>query len=128
LGRFKNIEIQGLLIEDFGKILIESINNSIKTSSLTEEEALKKIAPKFDKLLSNYEESISSLYVEHHKFKLDNFLKIHVRNQHKIAKTHHDSFVGFILYINGCYNIYEKIIEKLKRKKIDSTLKMTVAI
>lgn len=128
MGRFKNIEIQGLLIEDFGKILIESINDSIKTSGLTEEDALKKLAPKFDKLVSDYEESISSLHVEHHKFKLDDFLKTHIRNQQKIAKAHHDSFVGFILYINGCYNIYEKIIEKLKRKKVDSTLKMTVAL
>jgi Family of unknown function (DUF5677) len=128
VGRFKNIEMQGLLIQDFGKILLESINNAIKTSDLTEENALKKIAPKFNKLLSEYEESTSSLYIEHHKFKLDSFLKTHFRNQQKIAKTHQDSFVGFILYINGCFNIYEKIIEKLKRKKVDSTLRMTIAL
>jgi hypothetical protein len=128
LGRFKNIEIPGLLIEDFGKVLIDSLNESIKTSGLTEEEALKKIAPKFDELLSDYEESISSLYVEHHKFKLDSFLKTHISNQKKIADTHHDSFEAFILYINGCYNIYEKVIEKIKRKKIDSTLRMNIAL
>lgn len=128
MGRFKKIEIEGLLVEDFGKMLIESINSVIKSSDLTEEEILKKIAPKFDKLLSGYSESISSFYVEHHKFKLDNFLKTHFKNQQKIAKTHNDSFVGFILYINGCFNIYEKIIEKLRRKKVDSTLKMTVAL
>lgn len=128
MGRFKNIEIQGLLIDDFGKLFIESINNAIKTSDLTEEEALKKIAPKFNNLLSDYEESISSIYVENHKFKLDRFLKSHFKNQQKIATTHRDSFVGFILYINGCFNIYEKIVEKLKRKKVDSTLKITVAL
>jgi len=128
LGRFKSIEIQGLLVEDYGKILIESLNNAIKTSGLTEEEALKKLSPKFDELVSNYEESIASLHVQHHKFKLDGFLKTHFRNQQKIAKTHHGSFVGFILYINGCFNIYEKIIDKLKRKRVDSTLKMTVSL
>jgi len=128
LGRFKNLEIQGLLIDNFGKTLIDGINNAIKTSDLTEEEAFKKIAPKFKKLISDYEENISSLYVDHHKFKLDSFLKTHLRNQQKIAKTHQASFVGFILYINGCYNVYEKIIEKLKRKKVDSTLNMTVAL
>lgn len=128
MGRFKNIEIKGLLIEDFGKIFVDSIDNVIKTSDLSEEEVLKKIAPKFKKLLSHYEESVSSLYVEKHKFKLNNFLDSHLKNQHKIAQTHHDSFVGFILYINGCFNIYEKIIEKLKRKKVDSTLNMTVAL
>ena len=50
------------------------------------------------------------------------------KNQQKIAKTHHDSFVGFISYINGCFLIYEKIIAKLKRKRVDSTLKMTVTL
>jgi len=128
LGRFKNIEIQGLLIEDFEKTFIDGINSAIKNSDLTEEELLKEIAPKFKEILLDYEESISSLYVEHHKFKLGDFLKTYSRNQQKIATTHHDSFVGFILYINGCYNIYEKIIEKLKRKKVDSTLKITVAL
>jgi hypothetical protein len=128
MGRFKKIEIQGLLVENFGKIFIGSINNAIKTSNLTENEALEKLAPKFKKLLSDYEESVSSLYLEHHKFNLESFLKTHFRNQKKIAKTHQDSFVGFILYINGCFVIYEKIITKLKRKKVDSTLKMTVAL
>jgi len=128
LGRFKNIEIQGLLINDFGKTFSKAINNAIKTSNLTKEEALKKIAPKFDKLLSDYEETVSSLYVENHKFKLDSFLKTNFENQQKIATTHRDSFVGFILYINGCFNIYGKIVEKLNRKKVDSTLRMTVAL
>lgn len=128
MGRFKNIEIEGLLVEDFSKMFIESFNNAAKDSNITEDEAFKKIAPNFEKLLSGYEESVSSLYVENHKFKLDSFLKIHYKNQQKIAKTHQDSFVGFILYINGCFNIYQKIIEKLKRKKVDSTLNMAVAL
>ena len=68
MGRFKNIEIQGLLLEDFGKIFIEALNNSINTSNLSREEAIKKVAPKFEKLLAEYEESISTLYLEKHKF------------------------------------------------------------
>jgi hypothetical protein len=128
LGRFKNIEIQGLLVDNFEKIFTDSINDAIKTSDLTEDEALKKLAPKFDKLLSDYEESISSFYIEHHKFNLNGFLKTHFNNQQKIANAHSDSFVGFILYINGCFVIYKKIIAKLQRKRIDSTLKMTVAL
>lgn len=59
---------------------------------------------------------------------LDNFLKTHFNNQKEIAKTHKDSFVAFILYVNGCYEIFAKITEKLRRKRVDSTLKMTVAI
>lgn len=128
MGRFKTIEIKGLLVDDFGKIFSESLGNAIKISNLTEEEVLKKLAPKFDQLISSYEESITSFYVKHHKFKLDSFLKTHFRKQRRIARAHHDSFVSFILYINGCFNIYEKIISKMKRKKVDSTLKMTVSL
>lgn len=128
MGRFKNIEIEGLLIMDFEKVLVDSVNRVIETSDLGEEEILKKLTPKFDELLSMYEESTSSLYVEHHKFNLQGFLKTHFNNQQKIAKTHQESFVGFILYLNGCFNIYEKIIEKLKRKKVDNTLKIAVAL
>ena len=128
MGRFKNIEIQGLLIEDFGKMFVDSFNKAVKSSNLSEEEALKKIAPKFKELLSGYEESISTLYLDKHKFNLDNFLKTHFNNQKKIAKTHKDSFTAFILYVNGCYEIFGKIIKKLRRKRVDSTLKMTVAI
>lgn len=128
MGRFKNIEIKGLLIEDFGEIFIDGLNKAIKSSNISEEEALKKIAPKFDKLLSEYEENISTLYLDKHKFNLTSFLKSHFNNQKKIAETHKESFVSFILYVNGCVVIYEKIIEKLKRKKVDSTLKMTVAL
>lgn len=128
MGRFKNIEIEGLLFENFGKTFVESLNKSIKSSNLTEEEVMKKIAPKFKQLLSSYEETISSFYLENHKFNLENFLKIHFNNQKKIAKIHKDSFEAFILYVNGCYVIYEKIIEKLNRKRIDSTLKMTVSL
>lgn len=128
MGRFKNVEIEGLLIEGFGKMFVDSFNEAIKAANLSEEEALKKIAPKFNVLLSNYEESISTLYLENHKFNVDSFLKTHFANQKKIVNTHKTSFEAFILYVNGCYVIYEKVIEKLKRKRIDSTLKMTVAL
>ena len=118
MGRFKNIEIEGLLIENFGETFIDSLNEAIKSSNLSEEETLKKIAPKFNELLSHYEEDISTLYLDKHKFNLASFLKIHTNNQKKIAKTHKDSFEAFILYVNGCYMIYEKIIEKLSRPEI----------
>ena len=106
-------------------MFIESVTKAIKSSKLTEEEALKKIAPKFKKLFSGFEETISTFYVDRHKFDLDNFLKISFKNQTKIAKTHRESFIAFILYVNGCYEIYRKVIEKIKGKKIDSTLKMS---
>lgn len=128
MGRYKNIEIKGLLIKDFEKIFEDSLNSAIKSSKLTEEEALKKIAPKFKKLLSGFEETMATFYVDRHKFDLDNFLKISFRNQTKVAKTHRKSFVAFILYVNGCYEVYRQIIAKIKRKKIDSTLKMTVSL
>ena len=59
LGRFKNVEIEGLLFKDFGKTFLDSLNKAIKLSNLSEEEALKKLVPKFNEFLSYYEESIS---------------------------------------------------------------------
>jgi hypothetical protein len=86
MGRFKNIEIEGLLIEDFGKIFVESFNEGVKSSNLSEEETLKKIAPKFDELLTAYEEIISTLYLSHHKFNLEKFLNTHFRIQKRLLK------------------------------------------
>jgi hypothetical protein len=129
LGRFKKIEIEGLLFEDFGKIFVDTFNEFVKTTNLPEKEVLKKIGlKKFEELLISYEDGISTVYLENHKFNLEEFLKAHFRNQKKIAKTNENSFEAFILYVNGCYVVYEKILQKLKRKKIDSTLKMTVAL
>ncbi|SDW64825.1 hypothetical protein SAMN05444410_104206 [Hydrobacter penzbergensis] len=128
MGRFKNIEIKGLLIKDFEEILLERINEVIKSSDLSKEEVLKKMAPKFEELLFQYEESISTFYLNNHEFNLDDFLKKHFNNQKEIAKQNKESFVAFILYINGCFVIYRKIIERLRRKKIDSILKMTVSL
>lgn len=129
MGRFKKIEIEGLIFENFGKLFLDTFNNVVKTSNLSESEVLKKIGLKeFEKLLSHYEDSISTLYLENHKFNLEAFLKTHLNNQKKIANTNKSSFEAFILYVNGCYVVYEKIVQKLKRKRIDSTLKMTVAL
>lgn len=128
MGRFKKVEVKGLLIENFGEMFVDNLNKVIKDSGIIEEEALKKIAPKFEELLSRYEESISSLYLDKHKLNLNNFLETHFANQKKIAITHKDSFTSFILYISGCFVIYEKIVKILERKKIDSTLKTAVAI
>ena len=75
MGRFKNIE--------FVEMLVDTLNEAIKSFELSEE-ALKKIAPKFSKLLSDYEESISTFYLNKHKFNLDSFLKTHFNNQKKI--------------------------------------------
>lgn len=128
MGRYKQLRIRGLLIHDFDKIFIDGFNNAIKSSGHNEEEVLKKVGPKFNKILSDYEEFMSTFYLEKHKFSLDAFLKAHSGNQRKIAKFHGNSFEAFVLYINVCFGIYEKIIERLRRKRVDSTLKMTVAL
>jgi hypothetical protein len=34
LGRFKNIEIEGLLTEDFGEMFVDGLNKAIKSAFL----------------------------------------------------------------------------------------------
>lgn len=128
MGRFKKLEIEGLLIEDFGKLFSDSLSDVIKSSGLSEREVLKKLAPKFKKLVSQHEEIISTQYVAHHKFNLDSFLTSHFKTQRNIAKSYKESFSAFILYINGCFVIYEKILERIRRKRLDSTLKVTLPL
>jgi len=128
VGRFKNVEIKGLLIAEFEESFTRALENAIKTSKHSEKEITKRLEQHFKKLLSSYEESISSFYLEKHKFNLDAFLKSHFNNQRKIAEANKESFVSFILYVNACVVIYEKIINRIRRRKIDSTLKMNVAL
>ncbi len=128
MGRYKSVEIESLFIEDFKEIFNESFTDSIKQQKLSEKEIREKLAPKLDDIISEYENTISSLYVEHHKFNLDSFLKIHFKNQKTIAETNKESFIPFFVYINSCVVVYNKIVEKISGKRIDSTLKMNVAL
>jgi len=75
LGRFKNIEIEGLLIADFGKTFGDSLKRGYQVFNLSEEEILQKIAPKLNELLGLADEETFNLYLDKHKFNLENFLK-----------------------------------------------------
>lgn len=128
LGRYKSLQIEGLFFRNFNEIFENSIASTIKKLNVPEKEAIEKLKSKFGKLVSNYEDSIANLYLKNHSFKIDTFLKIHFSNQKAIAKKHALSFVPFFLYINGCAEIYEKAIKQIARKRIDSTLKMNLAL
>lgn len=128
MGRFKSVEINGLFFENFNEIFESSLIKAIKQSKLSEEEIIEKLTPEFNDLISSYEDKISSVYLDNHKFNLSNFLNTHFKNQKTIAETNKDSFIPFLLYINGCVIVYEKIVQQISRKKIDSTLKTNVAL
>jgi hypothetical protein len=128
LGRYKSVKIKGLFFDKFDELFESSIINAIKDLDLSEEEIIAKLSPKFNDLISTYEETISSLYLKNHKFNLNNFLKTHFDNQKAIASSNKKSFIPFFLYINGCAIAYEKIIEKIRRKRIDNTLKTNIAL
>lgn len=128
MGRFKSVAIEGLLITDFEKLFNDSLKEAIKSSELSDEDILKKLAPKWEKMVANYEDGIATIYLDHHKLNLNDFLTAHCNNQNKIAITHKNSFVPFILYINGCFLIFKKVTDNLRRKRIDSTLKTTFSL
>lgn len=128
LGRYKSVEIKGLFFENFEETFEKSFIAVIKESKLSEKEIIEKLSPKFKDYISDYENTISSFYLENHKFNINSFLKTHFNNQRAIAITHKNSFIPFFLYINGCAIAYEKAIMQISRKRIDSTLKMNVAL
>lgn len=128
MGRYKSVEIKGLFFDNFGELFESTLIKAIKNSKLTDKEILEKLSPKLNDLISSYEDSVSTLYLDNHKFNLDNFLKVHFKNQKTTAETNKDSFIPFFLYINGCVIVYEKIVKQIARKRIDSTLKINVAL
>ncbi|WP_143520030.1 DUF5677 domain-containing protein [Reichenbachiella sp. 5M10] len=128
MGRYKSVEIKGLFFDKFDELFHSSLISAVKESELSEEEIIAKLAPEFDNLVTAYEDTISSTYLEHHKFKLNDFLKSHFKNQKTIATTNKNSIIPFHLYINGCAIAFEKITERIGRKRIDSTLKTNVAL
>lgn len=117
-----------MFFDKFDELFESSLHAAIKNSKLSKEEIVAKLSPKFDDLVSTYEDTISSVYLENHKFNLKNFLKAHFDNQKTIAVSNKDSFIPFFLYINGCAIAYKKITQKISRKRIDSTLKTNVAL
>jgi len=128
MGRYKSVEIKGLFFDNFGELFESSLIKAIKDSKLTEKEILEKLSPKLNDLISSYADSVSTLYLENHKFNLSTFLKVHFKNQKTIAETNKDSFIPFFLYIHGCVITFEKIVKQIARKRIDSTLKINVAL
>lgn len=128
MGRYKSVEIEGLFFENFREMFESALMSAINDSNLTAKEITKKLSPKLDGMISEYEDFISTFYLANHKFNLNGFLKTHFKSQRFIATQNKDSFISFFLYINGCSIAYEKIIQQIRRKRIDSTLKMNVAL
>ncbi len=128
MGRYKQVEIEGLFFEDFSEILNSTLINLISTSKLSEKEIAQKIASNLDGIISDYEDILTNTYLENHNFKIDDFLKVHFKNQRAIVQNNRDSFISFILYITACANMYEQISVKVNRKRIDSTLKINISL
>jgi hypothetical protein len=124
MGRFKGVEIKGLFFEDFYKIFESILIDIIKESP----DEINKIEPKMPELLKSYEDSTLDLYIKNHKFKLNEYLNSHFKIQKQIVKNNKLPFIYFNLYLNGCAIIYEKIIEKIPRKRIDKTLRINILL
>jgi len=129
MGRFKSTEIKGIFFENFYKIFESTLNDIIKNSPLNERpEVIKKIEPKMNELLTNYEETSLELFIKNHKFKINEYLSTHFKIQKDIVNHNKSSFIYFNLYLNGCSILYDKIAEKIPRKRIDSTLRVNVLL
>lgn len=128
MGRYKSVEIKGLFFDSFEKLFETSLINSIKGLDLSENDIIDRLTPHYQDLILMYQEAISSVYLKGNKFNLNQFLEVHFQNQTSIATTNKSSFVPFLLYINTCIIAYRKIIEKIHKKRIDSTLKTNVAL
>ncbi|TLX74924.1 hypothetical protein E9993_11035 [Labilibacter sediminis] len=122
------IEIEGLLFQNHTKIFSNTINNAVNTLMLSDEQIDAELAPKLDELIANYADNISKLYLDNHKFKIENFLDSHFKNQKAIVENSKESFEAFILYINACVIVYDKIVESINGKEVNLTRKLNLLL
>lgn len=127
----KPIEIEDLFFKDFNKMFSDSLVEGLKEVDLEDEEVLKKLSKAFEQIYSSYEDHISSFYLERHKFQIEDFLSRSHANQKEIIERNKESFVHFILYINTCVIIYEKILDYLQNDNegsLSNTLKINISL
>ncbi len=122
---------QNLFFEDFEKTFSNIVIEGLKNIEP------KKLRKNFDEILSfseevfsKYEDTISTAYIDNHKFKIAEFMNVSHRSQVKIITENKESFTSFLLYINTCVSIYEKITDDLDKldDELNNTLKLAISL
>lgn len=122
---------ENLFFQDFEKTFSTIVVESLKK---IDPEKLRKNIEKLPELLedvlSNYEDTLSTVYIENHKFKIEEFVRVSQKSQVKIIEENKESFVSFLLYINTCVLIYEKITDGLDKidEELTNTLKLAISL
>lgn len=124
------IEIINLFFKDFNELFNDTLIEGLKDIDLENEQVLEKLPDALVKVFSEYEEFLTTLYLDKHKFKLDDFLIKSHSIQKRIIKHNKEPFIYFLLYINICVIIYEKILEAIDEceQDLNSTIKVNISL
>lgn len=122
------IAIEGLLFKDFSNTFSEMVIDNINKINLNAVKNPEKLTDALKEALENYEDTLSTFYLDSHKFKVEEYMKsLHCR-QRKIVEKHRNSFTHFLLYISVCKMIYEKIIDTLKDDPVQLSTTQVLAL
>ena len=124
----KNIQVEGLFIENLQELFSVDVAKLAKEANVSIEEFMKILRPKMRKIVANVETKIAELYIERNKFNLEKFVRTGHANQKAIVKRNRESFRYFILYINACDILYTKACQSVRRKKLPSTVTMSMGL
>lgn len=128
MGKQKNIEIKNLFFKDLDGQFKSGITDVAKTLKLSKKKLTEKGHSKMVEVRSFYEDQMATFYLEHNKFDLANFLKAHIQNQNSIVEWNLPSFTAFLIYVNACVNIYNKAIRAVEERRVNPTLRITLAL
>lgn len=124
----KRIEIKGIFFDEHDKHFNSIMQSVQQDSGIPPKKFIKKISPKLEELSETFDEITANFYIEHNKFTVKKFFKIHTSNQRTVIEENERSFHFFLFYINACTVLYEKAVVVVGRKKISSTVKLSLGI
>ena len=115
---------------NFNKMFNDTIIESLKHIDLESEQIIEKLPDTLVEILSDYEEFLSTFYIDKHKFNIEDFLIESHSIKKNIIENNKESFTFFLLYINVCIIIYEKILENIDSlgEKLNNTIKINISL
>lgn len=128
MGKQKRIEIKNLFFDDFDGGFKRTLKHVEKNLKVSKKDIAEKVTPKLGELRSLYEDKLSTFYLDHNKFDLNDFLRIHRENQQTIVKENEPTFTAFLIYVNVCVNIYNKAIKAVEGRRVNPTLRITLSL
>lgn len=116
------IKIKEVFFTNVAEMFDSTLEKIQRDLNIPNEDFAIKINPILEPLIEKYNDIFVKAHLDNHKFKIEDFIENHSKNQKKIIEENSEIFTNFILYINSSHIIFEKWTKSLdgkKKSKID---------